>query len=169
MDKYAQTLEKYFGFDQFREHQLDIIKYLVEKRSDVCVTMFTGAGKSLCYQFPAVHANKVVLVVSPLIALMNDQVMKMEALNIPTCALNSTVFNKTYTKQQILANEYRIVYTTPEYLTSEDDFMEELYQSGHLLMVCIDEAHTVSSWSQDFRPAYQKLSFIKETYPKFQC
>ena len=73
MGKYTKALKEYFGFDSFRDHQLKIIKAIIEYDRDVCVIMFTGAGKSLCYQYPAVYTNKISLVISPLISLMNDQ------------------------------------------------------------------------------------------------
>src|SRR5271154_1097991 len=113
-DNYTKVLKKYFGFDSFRGKQLDIIKAVLEDKRDVCVIMFTGAGKSLCYQFPAVYTNKIAIVISPLISLSNDQVMKMEKLNIPVCCLNSTVKFKNNVKEKILQNKFRLVYVTPE-------------------------------------------------------
>ncbi|QKF94731.1 DNA helicase ATP-dependent recq type [Fadolivirus algeromassiliense] len=165
MKKYEDVLKQKFGFDKFREHQLDIIRNVIEGKKDVCVTMFTGAGKSLCYQFPAVYTGKIVLVISPLIALMNDQVMKMEELGISVCTLNSTVVNKMELKKEILNNKYRIVYMTPEFLIKQQEFLEKLYNQDLLTSICIDEAHCLSSWGADFRPDYQKLKCLKEWFP----
>ena len=113
---YEEILLEYFGFEEFRDNQREIIKTIINYKRDVCATMFTGAGKSMCYQFPAVYLEKTVIVVSPLISLMNDQMMKMNELNIPSICLNSTVTGKALEQQRILNGAYRIVYTTPEYI-----------------------------------------------------
>lgn len=165
MQLYEKTLKDKFGYNGFRDKQLEIIKAVLEDKRDVCVTMFTGAGKSLCYQFPPVHTEKIALVVSPLIALMKDQVMKMDELGIPSCALNGTIVNKNFIKDEILENRYRIVFMTPEYLITQQDFLEELYSTGLLVLVCADEGHTISMWGNDFRPAYQKLNCLKDWFP----
>ena len=94
MNDYKVTLKKYFGFDEFRPNQLEIIKHILEEKRDCCVVMATGSGKSLPFIFCSVYTNKTVLVISPLISLMNDQQMKLKDLNIPACSLNSTVNNK---------------------------------------------------------------------------
>lgn len=165
MNKYEKTLKKWFGFDKFREKQLDIIKTIIENKRDVCAIMFTGSGKSLCYQFPAIHLNKTTLVISPLIALMNDQKLKMEALKIPTCCLNSTVQFKNSIKNEILDGKYRIILTTPEYLTSQEEFIRELAEKEILCLVAIDEAHVSSTWAQDFRTSYTQLGCIRDWIP----
>lgn len=162
---YHDVLKEKFNYDDFREHQLDIIKNVIEKKKDVVVIMFTGAGKSLCYQFPAVYTNKVALVLSPLISLSNDQAMKMQQLDIPVCCLNSTVKTKSTLKQQILKNKFRLIYVTPEFIINEEEFVIELHDKDLLLSVNLDEAHTLSSWSQDFRPAYAALGCIKRWVP----
>ncbi len=165
MDKYKKTLKKWFGFDDFRDKQLEIIKAVLEDKKDVCAIMFTGSGKSLCYQFPAVHANKTVLIISPLIALMNDQKLKMDALKIPTCCLNSTVNFKNTLKDEILKKKYRIILTTPEYLVKQEAFIKELASKDILCLVAIDEAHVASTWAQDFRTSYTQLGCIREWVP----
>lgn len=165
MKNYSDILLKYFGFDKFRDHQLEIINSIIQNRQDVCVVMFTGAGKSLCYQFPPVCENKICLVVSPLISLMNDQINKLEKNNIPSISLNCTVANKEDIKKKILINKYRLVYTTPEYITNQTNFLKELDKKNILQLIAIDEAHVISSWSNDFRPSYKKLGFLKELFP----
>src|SRR3990172_4689218 len=146
---YTKILKKSFGFDEFRDHQLKIIKAIVEDKKDVCAIMFTGAGKSLCFQFPAVALKKTVIVISPLISLMNDQKGKMDDKNIKTICLNSTVSNKDQIKEEILKNKYRLVYTSPEYIITQKEFLEELNNSGLLVLVAVDESHCLSSWGHD--------------------
>jgi Werner syndrome ATP-dependent helicase len=165
MKDYLKTLKKWFKFDNFRDKQFEIIDAIINKKQDVCGILFTGAGKSLCYQFPAVHTKKVVLVVSPLIALINDQITQLERLNISTIALNGTVSNKGFLQKEILKNKYRVVYSTPEYLVNQEDFMQNLIDEDILLAFCIDESHCISSWGNDFRPSYKELSKLKTKYP----
>ena len=126
MGKYTNILKKKFGYSSFRPKQLTIIKAIIKEKKDVNVTMFTGAGKSLCYQYPPVYKNKTAIVISPLISLMNDQQYKLEQKNIPVVCLNSTVFNKFNIVKDIMKNKYRIVYCTPEYIINSDDFLQEL-------------------------------------------
>ena len=99
MPSYKKRLKKYFGFSIFRKNQKKIINAILKDNRDVCGIMFTGAGKSLCYQFPAVYAKKTVIVISPLISLMNDQNVKLENSNIKSVCLNSTVSNKNSLKK----------------------------------------------------------------------
>lgn len=162
---YKKILQKYFKYDDFRDKQLEIIKCILENKRDTLVIMFTGAGKSLCYQFPPVYTNKTTIVISPLIALMNDQLNKMNDLSIPTCCLNSTVTNKIQLKKDILKNKYRLVYTTPEFLVKQQAFVQELVENDILLNFCVDEVHTASQWGHDFREAYKQLNCLKEWAP----
>jgi len=159
-----KTLNDKFGLQSFRPKQKKIIRGILSGK-DVCAIMFTGAGKSLCYQFPPVHTNKTAIVISPLISLMNDQTMKLEAIGIPSVSLNSSISKKKQIIKGIMSNKYRIVYATPEFITARKEFIGELYETGHLLMVAIDEAHCVSSWGHDFRDSYRDLYFIKNSIP----
>jgi len=160
-----KVLKEKFGFDNFREHQEDIVRALIEDKKDVCVIMFTGAGKSLCYQFPAVFMNKTALVISPLISLMNDQQEKLDALNIPSVCVNGTLnrFSKEKVVENIINGKYRIVYTTPEYIVKNDTFLSSI--KDHMALVAIDEAHCISSWGHDFRDSYRQLHKIREWVP----
>jgi Werner syndrome ATP-dependent helicase len=165
MSDYVDILKQNFKYDSFRGYQLEIIKAVIEQKRDICIIMFTGAGKSLCYQYPAVYSNKIAIVISPLISLSNDQAMKMNDLQIPVCCLNSTVKNKNTIKNNILQNKYRLVYVTPEFIIKEEEFIKDLYNKDLLVSVNLDESHTLSSWSQDFRPAYAELGCIKKWLP----
>src|SRR5438445_252964 len=113
MTQYVNILKKYFGFDNFRGNQLTIIEAVLAGK-DVCAIMFTGAGKSLCYQFPPMYKNAISIVVCPLLSLANDQAYKLQKLGIPVCCFNHTVINKTALKNEIMENKYRLVYLTPE-------------------------------------------------------
>ena len=164
VNKYIKTLKDYFGFDNFKSDQLKIIEAVLEGK-DVCAIMFTGAGKSLCYQFPPVYLNKTSIVICPLLSLANDQAYKMNKLGIPVCCFNHTVVNKMELKNEILKNKYRLVYLTPEYLITQQTFLQEFYETGYLLSINIDEAHCISSMGSDFRPSYMQLCCIKEWLP----
>ena len=165
MNDYKKALKTHFGFDEFRDKQLEIIKYILEDKRDCSVVMATGSGKSLPFQFCSVYSKKTVLVISPLISLMNDQLMKLKNLNISACSLNSTVDNKIKLKKEILENKYRLVYVTPEYITKQHTFIQELVEKDVLCLFSVDESHALSTWGMDFREAYRKLNCLKELAP----
>ena len=162
MMKDYEVLKKYFGYESFREGQQELITNILE-RHDVLGIMPTGAGKSICYQVPAVMLEGITLVISPLISLMKDQVGTLNEAGIRAAYLNSSLSYAQYRKALSLARgyTYKIIYVAPERLMSDEflSFAKEMKIS----MVCVDEAHCVSQWGQDFRPHYLHIrEFLKE-------
>ena len=151
-----ETLKKYFGYDTFRSPQAEIIKAVLEHQSVVAI-LPTGTGKSLCFQIPALLLPKITLVISPLIALMEDQVNHLNEAKIPATFINSSLSKEEREKREkgILENEYKLVYSTPERL-KQNKFIQLLNNAGVSLVV-IDEAHCISEWGHDFRPEYRKI------------
>ncbi len=160
MDKY-EVLKKYFGYDSFRESQETLIDSILAGR-DTLGIMPTGAGKSLCYQIPALLMDGITLVISPLISLMKDQVGSLNQAGIHAAFLNSSLTITQYYKALGFAKQgrYPIIYVAPERLVT-DEFLDFALNSK-IVMVAVDEAHCVSQWGQDFRPSYLKIvEFIK--------
>ena len=162
MMKDYEVLKKYFGYESFREGQQELITNILE-RHDVLGIMPTGAGKSICYQVPAMMLEGITLVISPLISLMKDQVGTLNEAGIRAAYLNSSLSYAQYHKALSLARgyTYKIIYVAPERLMSDEflSFAKEMKIS----MVCVDEAHCVSQWGQDFRPHYLHIrEFLKE-------
>jgi len=158
------ALRKYWGYDAFRPLQEKIVESLLGGR-DTCVVMPTGGGKSLCYQLPAaIWAEKTVVVVSPLIALMQDQVAQLTQMGIPSALLNSSIAAgvQSWLVHQAIQGAYRLLYLSPERLAREDTI-------GWLKRVpvsffAIDEAHCISEWGHEFRPEYRLLSRLREHF-----
>lgn len=160
MDKY-QVLKQYFGYGTFREGQELLVDSILMGR-DVLGIMPTGAGKSLCFQIPALMLDGITLVVSPLISLMKDQVGALNQAGIHAAFLNSSLTANQYYKALGFAKQgrYPIIYVAPERLVTEE-FLDFALHSN-IVMVAVDEAHCVSQWGQDFRPSYLKIvEFIK--------
>jgi ATP-dependent DNA helicase RecQ len=157
-------LKKYFGFDRFYENQESIIDTLVAGQ-DAFVLMPTGGGKSLCYQIPAMIRPGVGVVVSPLIALMQDQVDALRQIGIEACAINSSLPNKEIRniEQKLLSDEIDLLYVAPERLMTPG-FLH-LLEKANITLFAIDEAHCVSQWGHDFRPEYLQLNILHETFP----
>jgi ATP-dependent DNA helicase RecQ len=160
----ASTLSEIFGYQEFRPHQAEIIEHVVEGR-DSFVLMPTGGGKSLCFQIPALHRKGVAIVVSPLIALMKDQVDACRANGIAAAVLNSslTAEQSSNVLRALRAGELDLLYVAPERLVLEG-FLAELSRV-ELALFAIDEAHCVSQWGHDFRPEYTRLSVLRERFP----
>src|SRR5690606_35123555 len=160
-----QVLKDYFGYDSFRPMQEDIIRNVLQNQ-DVLVLMPTGGGKSLCYQVPAMVMPGICVVISPLIALMKDQVEALRENGIAADFLNST--QSTREQEEIenkcLNGSLKMLYVSPEKLLSGGffNFLKRLQVN----LFAVDEAHCISSWGHDFRPEYTQLKFIKEQFPE---
>lgn len=163
-DKYhtpEQALKILFGYDSFRTGQKSVIDSILAGR-DAFAVMPTGAGKSVCYQIPAVILPGITLVVSPLISLMQDQVKALNEAGVPAAFINSSLSEKDYNETIRRARQgiYKIIYIAPERLVTEG-FLA-LAKSVPISMVTVDEAHCISQWGQDFRPSYMKIvEFVK--------
>jgi ATP-dependent DNA helicase RecQ len=158
------ALKKYWGYDTFRPMQERIILSLMGGH-DVAVVMPTGGGKSLCYQLPALASGKTVAVISPLIALMQDQVAQLGDMGIPAAVLNSS---QPYPEQQKVMRAaaqgaFRLLYLSPERLARQDTVA--WLQQVPLAFFAIDEAHCISEWGHEFRPEYRQLSGLRENFP----
>ena len=157
-------LKSVFGYPAFRGHQAEVIAH-VAGGGDALVLMPTGSGKSLCYQLPALLRDGVAVVVSPLIALMHDQVAALDELGIRAACLNSTLTaaEAAEVERQVRKGELDLVYVAPERLLT--DRCLSLLASSKLALFAIDEAHCVSQWGHDFRPEYIQLSVLHERFP----
>jgi ATP-dependent DNA helicase RecQ len=159
-----QVLQTVFGYPAFRGQQADIVEH-VASGGDALVLMPTGGGKSLCYQIPALLRDGVGVVVSPLIALMQDQVDALAEVGVRAAFLNSTqTFEETLRiERMVRTGELDLVYVAPERLMTPRCL--ELFESAHISLFAIDEAHCVSQWGHDFRPEYIRLSILHERFP----
>lgn len=159
------VLKEYFGFDSFRNPQEDIINDVISG-NDVLVLMPTGGGKSLCYQIPSIVRPGVGIVVSPLIALMEDQVTALKLQGIRAAYYNSSLTSEEAKKvlAQLHNDELDLLYIAPERLISTA-FLERL-QECHIALFAIDEAHCISQWGHDFRPEYAALGLLKAHFPE---
>lgn len=158
-EKVKSELKKIFGFSQFRGNQEPIVDNLLKDRNTF-VIMPTGAGKSLCYQLPAVVSEGTAIVISPLIALMKNQVDQLNAIGVNAHFLNSTLTKSesNRVKSEVLAGKTKLLYVAPESLTKEENI--EFLKSAKISFVAIDEAHCISEWGHDFRPEYRKIKSI---------
>jgi ATP-dependent DNA helicase RecQ len=165
-DKLLPALRRYWGYDAFRPLQERVIGSLLGGH-DVCVVMPTGGGKSLCYQLPAaISETQTVVVVSPLIALMHDQVTQLTAMGLSAAFLNSSLPHPEQADimQRAARGEYRLVYVSPERLARQDTF--EWLKRVPVSIFAIDEAHCISEWGHEFRPDYRQLKRLREQFPQ---
>ena len=157
-------LKRYWGYSAFRPLQERIVQSLLAGR-DTCVVMPTGGGKSLCYQLPAVVSGKTAVVISPLIALMQDQAAQLAQMGIPAAVLNSSVSDEEQKRitRQAREGAYRLLYLAPERLSRGDTL--SWMQQVPIAFFAIDEAHCISEWGHEFRPEYRQLSRLRGKFP----
>ena len=160
----ADYLKRYYGYDHFRPMQEDIIRSIVGGR-DTVVLMPTGGGKSVCFQIPALMLPGLTVVVSPLIALMKDQVGALHLNGIPAAFINSSQHGREQRdiEEDALSGNLKLLYVSPEKLLTESFF--NFLKRINVSLFAIDEAHCISSWGHDFRPEYTKLNVLKEQFP----
>lgn len=165
IEKAYEILKTYFGYSEFRYGQKELITNLING-TDCVGIMPTGAGKSICYQIPAILMDGITLVISPLISLMKDQVHALLEAGIPAAYINSSLTPAQQYKviQNAKQYKYKLIYVAPERL--ELDFFQEFAASTNISFVSIDEAHCVSQWGQDFRPSYLKIEQFIQSMPK---
>ena len=158
------TLRRHWGYDSFRPLQERIVRSLLEGR-DSCVVMPTGGGKSLCYQLPAVMLGRTAIVISPLIALMQDQAAQLAQMGIPAAVLNSSLPSEKQAQviRKATEGEYRLLYLSPERLARADTI--GWLQRVPIAFFAIDEAHCISEWGHEFRPEYRQLSRLRAHFP----
>src|SRR5207249_1874155 len=158
------ALRRYWGYDSFRPKQENIVNSLLAGH-DVAVVMPTGGGKSLCYQLPALVLGRTAIVVSPLIALMQDQAAQLAQMGIPAAVLNSSMPSEQQSQvvRKARAGEFRLLYLSPERLARQDTI--GWLQQAPIAFFAIDEAHCISEWGHEFRPEYRQLSALRQHFP----
>jgi Werner syndrome ATP-dependent helicase len=161
--KVKRKLKKVFHYDSFKPYQYHIIDNILSG-TDVLAIMPTGYGKSLCFQLPPLITKELTIVVSPLIALMTDQQMILDKLGIMSCCYNSTlgIKKRRNVETELLEGKYQIMYITPETLIRSHKLIDMIYEKVGICMLAIDEAHCLSSYGYDFRPAYREIINIKK-------
>src|SRR5687768_9097361 len=158
------TLKRHFGYDRFRPLQEEIIRHVLDGK-DCLALMPTGGGKSLCFQMPSLVTGGLTIVVSPLIALMKDQVDQLRVSGVPAAYINSSLDAAEIeaVKRMAAAGQLRLLYLAPERLATPDfrAFLGKL----DVKLLAIDEAHCVSEWGHDFRPEYRNLTVLRMEFP----
>lgn len=158
------ALQQYWGYSTFRPQQEGIVRSILGSR-DVAAVLPTGGGKSLCYQLPAVVLGRTAVVISPLIALMQDQIKQLVDMGIPCAALNSSLPHSRQHEivQKTIAGQYRLLYLSPERLSRQDTVA--WLRRAPIAYFAIDEAHCISEWGHEFRPEYRQLGRLRELFP----
>jgi len=157
-----ELLKKYFGYNSFRGLQEKIIKRIIHDKKHCLILMPTGGGKSLCYQVPAMYFDGGTIVISPLIALMQDQVDALRKKNIPAHFINSTVSKQERDSrlQDFIESKIKLLYVTPERFRKQE-FVDKI-KSANISLLAIDEAHCISEWGHDFRPDYSRIGEFRK-------
>ena len=163
-DNKLEALKKYFGYDSFRPQQAEIID-TVMAGNDCLVLMPTGGGKSVCFQIPAILHDGLTVVISPLIALMKDQVESLRANGVNAAFLNSSLSGteQDQVMWQAKLGELKLLYIAPERLFSGNTF--DFLREWNVKLFAVDESHCISSWGHDFRPEYRQLTTLKMRFP----
>lgn len=162
--KLKKLLELTYGYTEFRPHQYQIINRII-CGEDVCGILPTGYGKSLLFQIAGLYLAKLTIVISPLIALMDDQRYNLEQIGVTSCCYNSNA-DKNMLKKQMMKGMYQFLYTTPESLTGMKEFLIKINETRGIALIAIDECHCISSFGADFRTSYRELTVLKEWMPK---
>jgi ATP-dependent DNA helicase RecQ len=157
-------LKRHFGFRSFRPHQREIVESLLAG-DDVLALLPTGGGKSLCYQLPAIAGDGLTVVISPLIALMKDQVDSLDEIGVPATFLNSSLSPQEFSRRwkDLGRRGYKILYLAPERLVNEE--MLGALRAWNVGLIAVDEAHCISEWGHDFRREYRELAVLRERFP----
>ncbi|CAG9819408.1 unnamed protein product [Phaedon cochleariae] len=165
---HIKVLNQVFGHKQFKPLQWNIISSIIKEKRDCCAVMMTGYGKSLCFQYPSVYTGGITIILSPLISLMQDQVLSMKIANVPACLLGTANKEQNKTIEEIFNNKYLLVYCTPEFCTGHygRSILVECHKKLSITLIAIDEAHCVSSWGHDFRQKYRQLGILRDLMPE---
>jgi ATP-dependent DNA helicase, RecQ family len=163
-----QTLKHFWGYDSFRDSQEEIINSIINEK-DTMVLLPTGAGKSLCYQLPALLKEGVCIVISPLLALMKDQVNQLKHRNIEAEYLSSELdeYDAEVIYNRCKDGLTKLLYVSPERLNNSQ-FLQNI-EDIQISFIAVDEAHCISEWGQDFRPSYQNIKEFRRNHPDIPC
>ena len=164
----SAILKNTFGYDTYRPFQREVIENVLAHRDTIAV-MPTGGGKSLCYQIPAILFDGLTVVVSPLIALMKDQVEQLRAFGVPALFLNSSLAPQEYMENMdyVKRGEVKLLYVAPETLLTPR--ILTLLAEVKVDLLTIDEAHCISEWGHDFRPEYRQIAEVRKRFPEAVC
>ncbi len=164
MEALDEILKKHWNYDSFRPQQLAVIESILSGK-DTLALLPTGAGKSICFQVPTIYQRGICVVISPLIALMQDQVKDLVSKNLKAVLLGSQLspYEEPIVFKEIAAKKYQFIYCSPEKLAQKH--FQTLLSTLPIQLFAIDEAHCISQWGYDFRPSYRKLDFLKKTFP----